>query len=415
MFRGRSTQQQTKAQAPPALTVVSPSGVESAPTMPKVKSIEAQTAIPPNPFAGGAPAQITLPLPQDLGKTTDLVAQFTMTFSTTDASGCDIAVVPSPFFIEYYQIIVDGQDQERIDASELFAESTQWVNDQWFSLNRSAWNISSTGGYNSAFNLADASATSTKVWYLPLNSNFLLRMKPYIAGFKSRFAIKLTLRNDITVTVKKTGTNTDTTCAINLDDLRLFATEEWLGEAGEAHQKLAHSRNALYRTIKRNKFTSGLYTSVSNTADLKVPLSTLKGDAAGLLVYLAPQTPTISQLLTHYELSTIGLRDSKNNEITEQLPAKVVERQVSRILPVSSVMINSSPSNNYILAFGRNLQEPLETGKFVGGLTFGGQESVTVKPVSSLSNVIVTAVAYDYVNVVCVDGRFLLRNGAVTQ
>jgi hypothetical protein len=151
---------------------------------------------------------------------------------------------------------------------------------------------------------------------------------------------------------------------------------------------------------------------VSNTADLKVQLSTLKGDAAGLLVYFAPQSPTISQLLTHYELSTIGLRDSKNNEITEQLPAKVVERQASRILPISSVMINSSPSNNYILAFGRNLQEPLETGKFVGGLTFGGQESVTVKPLASLSNVVLSCVSYDYVNVACVGGRFVIRNGA---
>lgn len=411
MFRGR-TSQQAKTPAPPAPTVVSPVGVESAPTMPKVKSIESQTAIPSNPFAGGAPAQITINLPQDLGKVTDLVAQFTMTFSTTDASGCDIAVVPSPFFVDYYQILVDGQDQERIDASELFAESAQWVNDQWFALNNSAWNISSTGGYAAAFNLADASATATKVWYLPLNSNFLMRMKPYIAGFANRFAVRLTLRNDITVTVKKTGTNTATTCAVSLDDLRLYATEEWLGEAGEAHQRAAHQRSALYRTIKRNKFTSGLYTSVSNTADLKVQLSTLKGDAAGLLVYFAPQAPTISQLLTHYELSTIGLRDSKNNEITEQLPAKVVERQASRILPISSAMINSSPSNNYILAFGRNLQEPLETGKFVGGLSFGGQESVTVKPLATLSNVILTAVSYDYVNVACVGGRFVLRSGA---
>ena len=411
MFRGR-TSQQAKAPAQSAPTIVSPAGVESAPTMPKVKSIESQTAIPSNPFAGGSPAQITINLPQDLGKVTDLVAQFTMTFSTTDTSGCDIAVVPSPFFVDYYQILVDGQDHERIDASELFAESAQWVNDQWFSLNNSAWNISSTGGYASAFNLANETATSTKVWYLPLNSNFLMRMKPYIAGFANRFAIRLTLRNDITVTVKKTGTNTATTCAVSLDDLRLYATEEWLGEAGEAHQRAAHQRNALYRTIKRNKFTSGLYTSVSNTADLKVQLSTLKGDAAGLLVYFAPQAPTISQLLTHYELSTIGLRDSKNNEITEQLPAKVVERQASRFLPISSAMINSSPSNNYILAFGRNLQEPLETGKFVGGLSFGGQESVSVKPLASLSNVVLTAVAYDYVNVACVGGRFVLRNGA---
>jgi hypothetical protein len=75
--------------------------------MPKVKSIESQTAIPSNPFAGGAPAQITINLPQDLGKVTDLVAQFTMTFSTTDASGADIAVVPSPFFLDYYQVIYE--------------------------------------------------------------------------------------------------------------------------------------------------------------------------------------------------------------------------------------------------------------------------------------------------------------------
>ena len=122
MFRGR-TSQQAKAPAQSAPTIVSPAGVESAPTMPKVKSIESQTAIPSNPFAGGAPAAITINLPQDLGKVTDLVAQFTMTFSTTDTDGCDIAVVPSPFFVDYYQILVDGADQERIDASELFAES----------------------------------------------------------------------------------------------------------------------------------------------------------------------------------------------------------------------------------------------------------------------------------------------------
>jgi hypothetical protein len=93
-----------KAQAQPTVAVVSPAGTESAPTMPKVKSIESQTAIPSNPFAGGAPAQITINLPQDLGKVADLLAQFTMTFSTTDTSGCDIAVVPSPFFVDFYQV-----------------------------------------------------------------------------------------------------------------------------------------------------------------------------------------------------------------------------------------------------------------------------------------------------------------------
>lgn len=413
MFRGRQQQQQIKTPSQAPVTVVSPTSHDSgAPTMPKVKSIECQTALPSRPFDGGAPASIIFNIPQDFGKLTDLVAQFTITFSTADTDGVDIATVPSPFFVDYYQILVNGADVERIDASELFAESAQWVENQWFELNRAAWNISSTGGYNSAFNLASESARSTRIWYLPLNSNFLLRMKPYIKGFADRFAIKLVLRNDITVTVRKTGVSTSSTCTVNLDDLRLFATEEWLGDAGEAHQMAAHQRTALYKTIRRNKFTSGLYASVSNASDLKVQLSTLKGDSAGLLVYIEPQAPTISQLLTHHELSTIGLRDSKNAEITEQLPARVVERQASRILPVASVMINSSPSNNYILAFGRNLKEPLETGKFVGGLNLGGQESVVVKPVSSLSNVVLTAVSYDYTQAVCQGGKLILRAGA---
>jgi hypothetical protein len=133
---------------------------------------------------------VTFDIPKTIGKLADLQAEFSITFSTADASGADIAVVPSPFFVSAYEILYDGAVMETVEATESFRESLQWVDDQTASLASASWNLNpSTGGFVSAFNLANASATSARTWYLPLNSNHLLHMSPFVKGIDTQFSI----------------------------------------------------------------------------------------------------------------------------------------------------------------------------------------------------------------------------------
>jgi len=414
-FRGRREQMNKAMAASAAPAQIATAGAipAAAATMPKVTLVVARSALPTNPFNNGTPFQVEFELPASLGKLTDTVAEFSMTFSTADASGCDITVVPSAFFVNTLEVLVGGQPQEVIESPELFVESAQWCLDNTLALNAAMWNINgSTGGLAPSFNLANAAATASKVWYLPLNGNFFSRMAPYVKGITDKISFRLTLAPSITSSVYKTGTSTASSCSIQLTNLRLFCTDEYLGDQGEAAQAQAHQRGVQYKSVIHGKFQTNTFSSIPNTADLQVQLTSLKHDTAAIVVSVRKNSPAVGDVLTHYELSSLGLLDDKGNQLYLTLPAKVIEHRGSTQVPISAVMVNNSPSNNYILGFGRSLQSVLESGRFVGGLTFTSQESVVLRPVASLTDCKVYAVSYDYVTVAVQGGKLSLRRAS---
>ena len=281
-FRGRAQQQANRTAqvgSQNQVATVGPVGsrydsaISTPATMPKVTQIVSRSSLPSLPFAGGSsPAQVEFDIPQSIGRLTDLQAEFTITFSTADVSGCTIQTVPSAFLVSKVEILYGPNVLETVDAAEIWNESCQLIDDNQFALKRAQWNISSTGGFNTAFSLATEAVTSQKIYYLPLNANFFVRMAPYVKGFKGRWSVRLTLNTDITVTTYKVGTTTANTAVVTLDNLRLFATEQYLGDAAEAAQMAAHERGCLYKCLLRKKFQSGVYTTIPNTSETSCPI-----------------------------------------------------------------------------------------------------------------------------------------------
>jgi hypothetical protein len=341
------------------------------------------------------------------------VAEFKITFSTADASGVDITVMPTPFFVRSVEILCNNQTQETVDSAEIFTETCQWLSDQTLALHRTPFNISATGGIAPSFNLASAVATTQKTWYLNLNSSFFVKMEPYLAGFNvDKWSIKLNLATSITSSVKITGLATNSTCVATLDGLRLIATENVLSRDAEAREIAAHARGIQYNGLIRTKFVSAPYASLSNVVDTSVQLTSLTAASAATVFYIRKNVEAITDQLTHYELSTLGLRDGGNSELVISLPAKVWERAAASQVPVSSVMINSSPSNSYLLSNCSRLQGVLENGKFAGGFPYTGLEQVQLRPAAALTDVRVVAVSYDYCTLSVQNGRCTLNKRA---
>jgi hypothetical protein len=417
MFRGRAAQNAAAASASAAAVVnqvaQATTSAHSTPvtvSSPKMSQITSLAAVPTLPFAGGSPQNVEFFFPTTIKKLRDLVAEFKITFSTADASGVDITVMPTPFFVRSVEILCNNQTLETIEAAEIFTETCQWISDQTLALQRTPYNISATGGIASSFNLASASATSQKTWYLSLNSSFFVRMEPYLAGFNvDKWSIKLNLATSITSSVKITGLNTNSTCVATLDGLRLIATEHVLSRDAEAREIRAHESGVQYNGLIRTKFVSAPYASMSNLVDTSVQLSSLTAASAATVFYIRKNVEAITDQLTHYELSTLGMRDAGNSELVITLPAKVWERSAVSQVPVSSVMINSSPSNSYLLSNCSRLQAVLDSGKFGGGFPYTGLEQVQLRPVAALSDVRVVAVSYDYCVLSVQNGRCVLN------
>lgn len=418
MFRGRASQQaqaQATASIPQQVATATVLGHQGPVVVsnPKLSQITSLAAIPSLPFSGGSQQSVEFFFPTTIGKLKDLVAEFRIIFSTADVSGVDITVMPTPFFVNSVEILCNNQTMESVESSEIWTETAQWLSDQELALQRTPYNISSTGGVASSFNLASEAATSTKTWYLNLNSNFFVRLQPYLKAFNvDKWSIKLNLATSITSSVKKTGTATNSTCVATLDGLRLIATEHVLSRAEEAREMANHARGIQYSGLIRTKFTSAPYATMSNTVDTSVQLTSLTAASAGVVYYVRKNVEANSDKLLGFELSTLGLRDGGNTELIITLPGRVWERGQSSQVPVSSVMINSSPSNKYLLSNCSKFQSVLESGRFQGAFPFTGLEQVQIRPAAALTDVRVVAVSYDHCLLNVQNGRCALNKRA---
>lgn len=181
MFQSRSAAaaQKTAVAQAPAPVQVRQSGL--APASNKVNIITAKSALPAAPFSSSS-GYIDFEIPNTTGKLVDVQAEWTLAFSSVDASGTDVQAMPTSFFTQKVEILYDGESVETVEAQEAFQESIVWTTDQEYALNRTRWNISSAGNLNAAFNVA-ANSTVNKTWYQPLNANFLMRWSRTLRDF----------------------------------------------------------------------------------------------------------------------------------------------------------------------------------------------------------------------------------------
>ena len=106
--------------------------------------------------------------------------------------------------------------------------------------------------------------------------------------------------------------------------------------------------------------------------------------------------PTLS--LTTYPLDQLELRNASNSQLTQTLPATLIEAYIMpQQAPILSQIVNNPLYNIYLFPFCQNILHVLETGKNGGGYTLDAQTRVQfVPPRATLSNVTVSVVSYEY-------------------
>lgn len=417
--RVQKAQALAAASAPPPAQLQAPghtvhNGVAwNAPVLaPKISVIQQQGATPANPFGGSKP-HIDFQLPRTIGKLIDTDAEFTLTFSTTDSDGCDVVVPPSAFLVDKIDVLYNGNSVEPIDADVIFQEGMLWRGSDSLAANAPRWNITSSGGLTSSFNVTTA-APVTKTFYLPLGrANFLAGLQPYLKGFEGVWTYRIYFASSIVVSCNKTGTGTASSVSVALPKIQLYATEAVLSPAAEAALAQAHAHATMYKCVVRSKVTAQSFASMSNAGTSQVQLAGFsENESAGFITYLQNNNPTIAQMMTHNKIASWQLKDERGNEITIPLPEQVYLKAASTQVPQNVASV-TNPTLNVLHSFCSNLNSVLETGKYGAHRKLTGRETVYIQPSSSLTNVTPVFVSWDYAVLSVAGGRPSLQRKAV--
>ena len=416
--RAQKAQALASASAPPPaqLQAASPAvhnGVTwNAPAAaPKISLVQQQGATPSNPFGGSNP-YIDFQLPRTVGKMTDCDAEFTLTFTTTDPSGCDVVVAPSSFFVQKVDVLYNGNSVEPVDADVIHQEAILWRDSDSLAANASRWNIQSSGALAPSFNVTP-SAPVTSTWYLPLGrGNFLSGLQPYLKGFEGVWTFRLYFASSIVVSCYTTGTRTASACSVALPKIQLYVTEAVLSAAAEASLAQSHQSATLYKTVVRTKVTGQSFASMSNAGASQVQLAGFsENESAALITYLQSNNPTIPQMMAHNEIATWQLKDERGNEITIPLPEAVYLKSASLQVPQNLAVI-ANPTYNVLHSFSSNVNSVLETGKYAAHRKLTGRETVFIQPAAALSNVTPIFVSFDYAVLSVAGGKPSLQRKA---
>ena len=348
-----------------------------------------------NPFTSGSIFS-DYPIPKDLSTLKELTLQMNLAFATADASGVDVQVVQTPFAINRLELRYAGKELQRQESPELAYELLSWKADNEFQLERARYNASATGGLNPSFNVA-AGATVNQTWYLPVSLN-VLGSGLFIRGFTDQWVVRVYWAPTIVASCNTTGTNHASAVTVTAVSMPIYATSLVQSPASEAALQAAHQRGVNYRTVLRTKWSPNAFASLSNGAVQVVQMQGFAGcHSAAIVAYLQAAQPSgATQLLQHYPIASLQLRTSSNSELTQVMPLALIQSHEAGQVPQNSLMFTSNPTNNVLWSFCGKLSNVLRSGKWAGGYRLSGAEFFDFTPASSLSNVTLTIVSYDY-------------------
>jgi hypothetical protein len=337
-------------------------------------------------------SQVELAYPKFLGKVTDSVLQMNITVTNTSASTGSVQLTPTTQWFSRLETMLAAQVLESVEPYEIHTESVSYCTDQEFNNVYQSMNLSSTAGFVPAFPLA-AGASVTFTYYLPLWCTLFSTMQPFIRAFADEWRLRFTFQNSIVTT---NGTLAAANTQVVLNSLYLWATEANISDAAAIGLEQAHRTGIVYRGIIRNKWTSN-EVSIPSASPFNKILTSFNTDSAGLLVYAKANStdPTLS--LTTYPLDQLELRNASNSQLTQTLPATLIEAYIMpQQAPILSQIVNNPLYNIYLFPFCQNILHVLETGKNGGGYTLDAQTRVQFVPPATLSNVTVSVVSYEY-------------------
>ena len=357
----------------------------------KVYQVLPKSSFPSTPF-NGTSYQVEFELPNYLGKVIDNVIQFELTLSA------GAVLLPTTLWVDRIESVYNSQVVESQDGDQSHVATLGFLTNQEFETIAGAVNIGSDGGAASAVVATKAS------YYLPLWSNFINSVQPFVRGFGDSWRFRVWLTPNIAI-----GSTPTITCT----KMCLWTTEAQLSEEAVSALERAHKHGINYRGVLQSKWTQPEAAISSSGGEYRKPMTTFTSASAGLLLFVRPNSVAPADQLTKVALRQVALLDSTGSELTQRLPADLVRYFIAPdSVPMCSKFTNTATNSVYLFPLCGNLQNVLETGAVNGGLRFSGSEQIVLLPVADQTNVIVSVVSYDYAVMKVQGGRATIARKA---
>lgn len=384
-----------------------PPGAFRVPNVPKVTYQDPQS-ISTN-YGWGNPVDFVLP--NSIGKVIDMVLQ--IDFNVTGS----VNAPPTPYWFERLEVSLGGSAPiETTNKDECFVETLAFLDVQDFQTIAPMVNINANGSWNTGS--TERLTGSAQRLFLPLYSNCLMTMQPYLKGFTSEWKLRFILSQ--AAPVLGTAATGDT---FGITGLRLLITEAQLPPAIEGRLARQHEKGVIYNTINRLRHTD---TKVPTGAgDIEYTLTTFGNESAGVLCYyraIDGQTPLDYQKLgLRAAVNTINLRDAQGNPYyATDMDGNFNLYFVQPWSVKGEPLAGNRGKQNYLLPFSSHVGAVLEDGRDLGAYQMSGKERIKLNLTaanftalatdlgttsSNATGAIFVAVSYDYMRIKVKGGK----------
>jgi len=369
-----------------------PPGAFKVPNVPKVTFRDPQSIA--TTYGWGLPVDFVLP--NTVGKVLDLVLQIDV---TVDVSG--VYLPPTPYWFERLETSLGGSAPiETVNKDEAFQESLCYLDVQEFQTIAPAVNINADGSWKTSG--SGCVPVGTTRFFLPLWSNCLMTMQPYLKGFNSEWKLRFYLSLAAPKLAAGTG-------VASITGLRLLITEAQLPPAIEAKLARQHMNKVTYNTINRLRHTDTKMPSAAATSEYT--LTTFGNESAGVLCYMraGDSSTDYTKLGKRAVFSTINFRDAQGNPYyATDLDGNYLLYFLSPWSVKEEPIANNQGKYNYLLPFSSHVGAVLTDGRDLGAYAMSGKEKAVITQTATDFATIATncgstpvfvAISYDYMRI----------------
>jgi hypothetical protein len=375
----------------------------------------------------GASSYVDFEIPAQTGVMTEATLRFQLTGITSNH------FLPStPFWVDHIEVYIGSDLVETVWKHDIWNEEIAWRSQQELSnvavpntSNYSIYNSPTDGTFHATNPLTVLSPPSANnYWFLNIPS-CMRSAKPYVRGFQSR--IKFRVYFPTTINTNPSSPSTYPT----LNECILIVEEASTDPLTIAELERAHKSSTVdYTVIVRNRvqqtYSSG---QLSSNTDAQIYLRGFKNKSAGVVVYatttdaFAQSTGSNQTTNTRFFSPIYQLLDAQNNKITERLPVEWMENYIfhDAVGSCSTSQFATSVKDEVIFPFSADFDTTVYKGCSYGGFRFttleqlvlGGTGTSNAQCVQvasqSGSNIVITAVSYDYGHITVSGGRHSFR------
>ena len=386
-----------------------PPGAFKMPNVPKVSYQDPQSIS--TSYGWGNPVDFVLP--NTVGKVIDMVLQIDFSVSGS------VNAPPTPYWFERLETSLGGSAPiETVNKDECYTETLAFLDVQDFQTIAPMVNIQANGAWN--LGTSQRLTGTVNRLFLPLYSNCLTTMQPYLKGFTSDWKLRFILSQAAPV-IDASG-NGDT---FTITGLRLLITEAQLPPSVEARLARQHSNGSIvYKTINRLRHMDTKVPTGAGT--LEYTLTTFGNESAGVLAYFraidGQTNADYVKIGKRAAVNTINLRDANGNPYyATDLDGDYNLYFMTPWAVKGEPLDNSRCKENYLLPFSSHVGAVLEDGRDLGAYQMSGKEKIVVNLTAanytalctklgstspaSANGAVFVAVSYDYMRVKVKQGK----------